>query len=101
MQAKNLLSNYTVQQLERYLELNRMKKSGTKAELVSRAADAIANGCLRRCPVCKQGFLVASTTSGATKRSVFCPGGFDPVAREKKHCDFEADNYEREPWRWA
>ena len=43
----------TIDELRGLLSLNSQSRQGRKDELLDRAADAIVNGCLPTCPVCR------------------------------------------------
>ena len=104
-EARRRLSLLTVPELQQLLALNGMRKSAKDSDgkgkegLVNRCVDAVAHGTLPRCPWCKQGYV---EYADASRRTLKCPGGFDPDRRAKTECGYAVDNApgSRPTWRW-
>mmetsp|Transcript_36053 Transcript_36053/g.58170 ORF Transcript_36053/g.58170 Transcript_36053/m.58170 type:complete len:265 (-) Transcript_36053:71-865(-) len=94
--AKADLLKKNVAALGMMLAKNGLPKSGNKAEVLERAAEAKALGVPPKCPTCTKVALRWSRVTGAFS----CPGFFDDDAKRFKKCkgpDADA-KLERTPW---
>mmetsp|Transcript_18825 Transcript_18825/g.59197 ORF Transcript_18825/g.59197 Transcript_18825/m.59197 type:complete len:241 (+) Transcript_18825:54-776(+) len=81
----------TAAKLKELLRLNDQVVTGTKAQLVARAADGKAFGALPRCPKCSGGRI--RHEAGVYK----CPGYMDD--EEFMPCDYQSEAVDRLPWK--
>eukprot|EP00397_Hematodinium_sp_SG-2012_P033649 GEMP01035979.1.p1 GENE.GEMP01035979.1~~GEMP01035979.1.p1 ORF type:complete len:235 (-),score=75.97 GEMP01035979.1:1197-1901(-) len=86
----------SVAQLQAMLQKNNMAKSGPKAELLERAAEARVLGVLPPCQTCNIGKLKWNRADD----SLSCPGYFDDVSGHMKRCKGPAKDEEVTRLRW-
>jgi hypothetical protein len=93
--AEEELEGMTTDQLKALLKLNDQVLSGSKGELVQRAAHQVVMGAVPRCPLCSGGKLRYDIKTGQYQ----CPGFQD----DDKYvaCSFTTQAIDRVPWRTA
>jgi hypothetical protein len=93
--AAKALESETIDGLKYLLQLNDQNKTGTKTELVERAAHQVVMGAVPRCPLCSGGRLRYIIQTGEYR----CPGYQD----DDKYvaCGFVTAEIERLPWKTA
>merc|ERR1712129_324382 len=89
----NKLGGKTVYELQALLEMNGMKKSGKKADLLERVVDGMMNGQTPKCPKCNS-FLKHNTYTGYYD----CRGAFNVNMKRHIPCDFYSNDVKRKPW---
>ncbi|CBZ49549.1 putative poly(ADP)-ribose polymerase domain-containing protein [Neospora caninum Liverpool] len=92
--AAEAASQETVARLKEILRRNNQKISGTKDDLVQRAAEGEVMGAIPKCPECSEGFLRFDHNSGVYS----CPGFMDSEG-DYHRCTFKSKDIVRLPWK--
>ncbi|KAK2946869.1 hypothetical protein BLNAU_18168 [Blattamonas nauphoetae] len=87
------LSDLSLPELKAHCERNDLTKSGTKAELLERVADAMLYGPPDRCPKCYGGRLYWDKS----RKIYYCKGFYDEDHPVK--CSYTADTIARREWK--